>query len=62
MLGMFFGTALVFGGRHAVLGFAMAAFAYRRKIRLEEANLRTAFGPAYEVYRRDTWALVPGLL
>jgi protein-S-isoprenylcysteine O-methyltransferase Ste14 len=62
MLGMFFGTALVFGGLHAVLGFATVAFAYWRKIRLEEANLRTAFGPAYEAYRRGTWALVPGLL
>jgi protein-S-isoprenylcysteine O-methyltransferase Ste14 len=39
----------------------MAAFAYWRKIRLEEANLKVAFGVRYESYRRDTWALVPGL-
>ena len=58
-LGMFGGTAIVSGELHAMLGFAMAAFAYWRKIRLEEANLRTAFGAEYEAYRRDTWRLVP---
>jgi protein-S-isoprenylcysteine O-methyltransferase Ste14 len=61
-LGMFAGTALVSGQMHAALGFAMAAFAYWRKIRLEEANLRNAFGPEYEAYRRDTRALVPWIL
>lgn len=61
-LGMFAGTAIVSGEMHALLGFAMAAFAYRRKIRLEEANLKNAFGVEYEAYRRDTWALVPWLL
>ena len=40
----------------------MATFAYWRKIRLEEANLRKAFGPAYDAYRRDTAALIPRLL
>jgi protein-S-isoprenylcysteine O-methyltransferase Ste14 len=40
----------------------MMAFAYWRKIRLEEANMRKAFGPAYEAYRRGTGALVPRLL
>lgn len=47
---------------HAALGFAMAAFAYWRKIRLEEANLKNAFGAEYEAYRRDTRALVPWIL
>lgn len=61
-LGMFAGTALASGQMHALLGFAMAAFAYWRKIRLEEANLRRAFGPEYEAYRRDTRALVPWIL
>ena len=61
-LGMFAGTAIVSGQMHALLGFAMAAFAYWRKIRLEEANLRNAFGPEYDAYRRETWALVPWLL
>jgi protein-S-isoprenylcysteine O-methyltransferase Ste14 len=40
----------------------MAGFAYWRKIRLEEANMRKTFGPAYDAYRRDTGALIPRLL
>jgi protein-S-isoprenylcysteine O-methyltransferase Ste14 len=40
----------------------MTALAYWRKIRLEEANLKVAFGTDYDAYRRETWALVPGLL
>jgi protein-S-isoprenylcysteine O-methyltransferase Ste14 len=62
MLGMSAGTAMVSGQLHALIGLAMMAFAYWRKIRLEEANMRNAFGPAYEAYRRDTGALVPRLL
>ena len=61
-LGMFAATAIVSGQMHALIGFAMAAFAYRRKIRLEEANLRNVFGSDYDAYRRETWALVPWLL
>ncbi len=34
---------------------------YWRKIRLEEANLKVAFGAEYDSYRGDTWALIPGL-
>ena len=60
-LGMFARTAIVLGQMHALLGFAVAAFAYWRKIRLEEANLKNAFGAEYEGYRRNTWALVPWL-
>ena len=62
MLGMFAGTAVVSGQLHAAAGLAMAGFAYWRKIRLEEANLRKAFGPAYDAYRRATGSLVPRLL
>jgi len=61
LLTMYAGTALVTGTWLALAGFAMAALAYARKIRLEEANLNVAFGPEYEAYRRETWALVPGL-
>jgi len=56
---MFAATAIVSGQIHGLIGFAMAAFAYWRKIRLEEANLKNAFGSDYEAYRRETWALVP---
>jgi protein-S-isoprenylcysteine O-methyltransferase Ste14 len=62
MLGMFIGTALVSGELHALLGVCVIAFAYWRKIRLEEERLRAAFGAEYDAYRRQTWALIPGLL
>ncbi len=61
ILAMYAGTALVTGEWLALIGLAMAVFAYWRKIRLEETNLNVAFGADYEAYRRQTWALVPGL-
>ena len=61
LMAMYAGTAVVTGGWLAIVGLAMAAFAYWRKIRLEEANLDVAFGADYDAYRRETWALVPGL-
>jgi len=62
MLGMFVGTALVWGQLHALIAVLILAAAYSRKIRLEEQNLREIFGAAYEDYRLESWALVPGLL
>ncbi len=62
LLAMYAGIAIVTGEWLAVIGFAMVTFAYWRKIRLEEKILGTAFGPAYETYRRETWALVPWVL
>jgi protein-S-isoprenylcysteine O-methyltransferase Ste14 len=61
ILGMYVGTALVSGEVHALIAVAMISFAYWRKIRLEEETLRETFGPAYDTYRRRTWALVPWL-
>lgn len=61
MLGMCVGTALVSGEAHALLGVITLAFAYGRKIRLEEQRLGEAFGAEYDKYRKDTWALIPGL-
>jgi protein-S-isoprenylcysteine O-methyltransferase Ste14 len=61
LLAMYAGTALVTGEWLATIGFVMAALAYWRKIRLEEVNLDAAFGANYDAYRRETWALVPGL-
>jgi protein-S-isoprenylcysteine O-methyltransferase Ste14 len=60
-LGMYLGTAAVSGELHALIGFAFALVAYARKIPLEERNLRNVFGPAYDDYRRHSWALIPGL-
>ena len=61
MLGMFLGTAIATGEVHSVLALAILVLAYRRKTRLEEEILRETFGAQYDDYRRDTWALVPGL-
>lgn len=61
ILAMYAGSAVVTGERLAAIGFALAALAYGRKIRLEEANLEVAFGAGYHAYRRTTWALLPGL-
>ena len=61
VLAMYMGGALITGEWLAVVGVAMAGFAYWRKIRLEEANLRVAFAAEYDSYRGDTWALIPGL-
>jgi protein-S-isoprenylcysteine O-methyltransferase Ste14 len=59
VLGMFFGSAIVSGQLLALLGLITAVFAYWRKIRLEEATLRRAFGQAYDVYQGQTGSLIP---
>jgi len=61
LLTMYVGTALAAGEWLSIIGLAMAFFAYWRKIRLEELNLRTAFGADYDAYCNETWALLPGL-
>jgi protein-S-isoprenylcysteine O-methyltransferase Ste14 len=61
LLTMYVGTAVVAGEWLSIIGLAVAVYAYWRKIRLEEANLEAAFGADYAVYRRETWALLPGL-
>jgi len=61
LLLMYAGVAIVSGELHALIGLALILFAYLRKIRLEEANLMNAFGADYSDFRRETWALFPGL-
>ena len=61
LLAMYLGTALVMGEWLALIGVAIAIVAYVRKIRLEEKSLGTAFGSSYEQYRKQRWAVVPGL-
>jgi protein-S-isoprenylcysteine O-methyltransferase Ste14 len=61
LLGMYAGSAMVSGEWHALVGLALAAFAYFRKFRMEEANLAVAFGAAWGDYCRSTRALLPGL-
>src|SRR5215813_777491 len=61
ILMMYVGTAVVTGEWLAILGLFMVTLAYWRKIRLEESNLNLAFGADYDAYRREAWALVPGV-
>ena len=61
MLMMYAGTTVVSGESHALLALAIVVGAYWRKMRLEERNLRDAFGGDYDEYCSATWALVPGL-
>lgn len=61
MLGMFVGTAVVSGAIHALIAVVIIGIAYWRKIGLEERRLGEAFGPEYDAYRRQTWAIIPGL-
>jgi protein-S-isoprenylcysteine O-methyltransferase Ste14 len=61
LLAMYAGSAIVSGEWHALVGFVLVPLAYWRKIRIEEANLASAFGAGWEDYRRSTPALVPGL-
>jgi protein-S-isoprenylcysteine O-methyltransferase Ste14 len=51
---MYAGAALVTGGWLGAMGVALALAAYARKVRLEEANLRAAFGSAWDDYRQST--------
>jgi protein-S-isoprenylcysteine O-methyltransferase Ste14 len=62
ILTLYTGTAITSGSCLALLGLLMALVAYARKIRLEEANLRIAFGESYESYCQESKALIPGLL
>jgi protein-S-isoprenylcysteine O-methyltransferase Ste14 len=61
LLAMYAGSAVVSGQWHALIGFVLAALAYWRKLRIEEANLAGAFGAKWDDYCRSTRALVPGL-
>ncbi len=61
LLAMYAGSAVVSGEWHALLGLALAAIAYGRKIQLEETNLLESFGAGYREYCGRTWALLPGV-
>jgi protein-S-isoprenylcysteine O-methyltransferase Ste14 len=62
LLGMYCGTMIISGQIHAPLALVLALIAYWRKIRLEESALGQTFGADYDSYRRETWALIPGLV
>jgi len=62
MVGMCIATALVCGELHAAIGVALMIAAYVRKIRLEELQMSQLFGAAYADYRKESWALLPGVI
>ena len=61
ILTMYVGAMLLTGEWLGVIGLALGFFAYARKIRLEEKNLAKGFGEQYEAYRKESWAVFPGL-
>jgi protein-S-isoprenylcysteine O-methyltransferase Ste14 len=61
ILAMYLGAMLVSGQLHAIIAMAVIALAYLRKLRLEERILRQNFGPAWDDFRRHSWALLPPL-
>jgi protein-S-isoprenylcysteine O-methyltransferase Ste14 len=61
IIGTFLGVTLVSGEWHALIGLVLTLIAYARKIRMEEAHLRQAFGPAYAEYAQHSWRLIPGV-
>ena len=58
----FFGTALAIGEWHALIGVALLAVAFWRKLRLEERWLCELFGEPYRNYMRHVKALVPWVI
>jgi protein-S-isoprenylcysteine O-methyltransferase Ste14 len=61
-IGMYAGAALASGRLQGLLALALVAIAYVRKVRMEEANMLREFGPSYEEYRRESWAVIPWVL
>jgi protein-S-isoprenylcysteine O-methyltransferase Ste14 len=59
ILGTYLGATIVSGEVHALLGLVLVLIAYARKIRMEEAHLHAAFGPAYADYTQHSWRLIP---
>jgi protein-S-isoprenylcysteine O-methyltransferase Ste14 len=62
LLLMFAGTALAVGEWRGVLAVVIAAAAFWRKLRLEEAVMRRQFGGVYDQYAWRVRALIPFVL
>jgi protein-S-isoprenylcysteine O-methyltransferase Ste14 len=56
-----FGTALTLGTISAFAGFVFMVISFVRKLKIEEAWLRSQFGAEYEAYQHRVNALIPRL-
>ncbi len=59
---LFVGSAVMIGEWRGVVSVAIVFVSFWRKLRLEERWLGEHFGPAYQVYRGRTKALIPAVL
>jgi len=62
VIGMYVGTLLISGRLQGLIALALVSIAYLRKIRMEERNLLGEFGPTFEAYCRESWALIPWVI
>jgi len=59
LLVAFLGNAVAYNAVGSFIGVAICATAFLRKLRIEEAFLRTQFGEDYALYAAETRALLP---
>ena len=62
LLAIFGSGVIALGEWRGLLALALVTAAFLRKIQIEERFLREQFGDAYERYRREVPALIPGVL
>ena len=59
MFGMYAGAGITVGQVHSLVALGILMLAYARKMRQEEIVMSGEFGPAYDDYRRHSWAVIP---
>ncbi len=57
----FVGSAVALDEWRGVIAVAFAAYAFVRKLRIEERFLAEHFGAQYDAYRKEVRALIPGI-
>lgn len=55
------GSVVLIGRWNALIGFALVAASFVIKLRIEERFMAEQFGDAYQLYKKEVAALVPGL-
>jgi protein-S-isoprenylcysteine O-methyltransferase Ste14 len=61
LLAAFFGMAIIVDAWKVEIGLPLIAFAFIRKLRIEEGYMAAQFGSAYDDYKRHVRALIPGV-